>query len=663
MTGSQRSSVAVCWLRVGDLRLWDNPCIFQASQSAGEIAVVFTWCLNDQREFSAMGIDWSHEGTALQLLLGETLVNLHADLQTRFGNSLSVLSGPGGVTVLMDQLSEIASALGGQQRLKLYYNRHYEPFERDCQAEVERQCQKRGIETRSFSAFLFKEPESCPIFQEIRQGHHIFKAFWQGWHKGGSVREAVPEPAKLPPLRCVPTLASAKPTSKWPFRAQVPPDRRLSLLGETGTLQEGPEAEALLAEWRPLTETGAWARLDRFLTEGGLKRYVGSVTRDAGPSAKESRLSPYYRLGLLSMVSVYWQLDHSLPQAKKWLRRCAWRDYAYWMLTYWVELPERPMRPAYEGLEWSEDNIALRAWQRGATGWPLVDAGMRELRQTGYIQQHLRHIVGQFLVEVIGASWVRGEEWFHVCLADADVAINAMMWQHQGLTGVSQWLTGVDCHPVGQAKKADPQGDYVRRFCPELAKLPLKYLHEPWAAPERVRLDAEVYLGRTYPHRIVEDLDHSRTEFMQRLRRCRGKRPDCLARGSHAGGGNDIITCPAACPVPGMHSITALTERSVKEYPQDVLQDTRACCEERERNQVGSSNRKGKGRARAWDSSGKGYQASRDRSTVGQIEPAMTYYQSPWPAGSDADRAWKALRSERPAHRRWQRAKDNGGSR
>jgi len=400
---------------------------------------------------------------------------------------------------------------------------------RDRQAEVERRCQQLGIQTESFASFLFKEPESCPVFESLRQGQHIFKAFWEGWHKGGHIRDAVPEPAELLPLR-VDSMAAKEPKPEWLFGGQVPSDRRRSLVGECGVLQIGPESEALLAEWRPLTEVGAWARLERFLSEGGLKKYQGSITRDAGASAKESRLSPFYRLGLLSMVSVYWTLDRSTPQAKKWLRRCAWRDYAYWMLTYWKELPERPMRPTYECLEWSVDSAALRAWQLGATGWPLVDAAMRELRQTGYLQQHLRHVVGQFLVEVLGVSWVKGEEWFHVCLADADVAINAMMWQHQGLTGVSQWLTGVECHPVRQAKDADPDGSYVRRYCPELAKLPLQFLHQPWTASECVRRDAKIHLGVTYPHRIVEDLDRSRAEFMKRLRMCRARRPECIAR-------------------------------------------------------------------------------------------------------------------------------------
>ena len=118
-------------------------------------------------------------------------------------------------------------------------------------------------------------------------------------------------------------------------------------------------------------------------------------------------------------------------------------------------------------------------------------------------------------------SWVHGEQWFHVTLADCDAAINAMMWQHQGLCGVSQWLTSVECHPVRHARKCDPDGAQVRRFCPELAGLPVEHLHAPWAAPPGVLRAAGVELGRTYPHRIVQDYDAARQRFMEKLQDCR----------------------------------------------------------------------------------------------------------------------------------------------
>jgi hypothetical protein len=194
---------------------------------------------------------------------------------------------------------------------------------------------------------------------------------------------------------------------------------------------------------------------------------------------------------------------------------------------------------------------------------------------------------------------------------------------------------------VRQAQKADPDGEYVRHYCPELAKLPLKYLHQPWVAPESVCRNADVRLGLTYPHRIIEDLDRSRAGFMQRLQLCRARRPDCLARG-----GNDTITYPDTCPVPRLSSIVALTERSVKESSLDQAINV---AKRSEAKGSGKSFYPGKRSKCMRDDGGKGrWTISDDKMT------SRSNMKSPWPLGSDADRAWQDLRSEHPA-RRWGR--------
>lgn len=214
------------------------------------------------------------------------------------------------------------------------------------------------------------------------------------------------------------------------------------------------------------------------------------------------------------------------------------------------------MRPSYANFEWQAPGEALEAWRRGRTGYPLVDAAMRELLSTGYLQQNVRHTVGQFLVEILGIDWRLGEHWFHVALADSDLAINAMMWQHQGLVGVSQWLTGVDCHPVRHAKNVDPSGAYVRKWIPELAKVPLAHLHAPWQAPRDVLKAAGVVLGDAegnYPCRIIDDVESARRAFLEQMRHCRAAAPDgCMGKD-----GCDMIASPTGSG-PG---IWALTER------------------------------------------------------------------------------------------------------
>eukprot|EP00929_Paragymnodinium_shiwhaense_P020478 TRINITY_DN13643_c0_g1_i1.p1 TRINITY_DN13643_c0_g1~~TRINITY_DN13643_c0_g1_i1.p1 ORF type:complete len:697 (-),score=136.23 TRINITY_DN13643_c0_g1_i1:254-2344(-) len=579
---AKANGARIVWLRLGDLRLRDNPALCAAagsalkgdkksfygtpsSSSTAPVVPVFTWFPAEEQEFMrslGMKRDWSYEGTTLQALLaGEkgALSNLDKALHEYYGNRLRILcEGVRGGKSAVKAVLSLAQEVGA---CEVHFNRRAEPAERWREGELEKLGTAQGVTSYGHSAFLFKEPENCPIFRAVGQGLHIFKAFWDGWHKGGNVRQALEWPERCPAL---PGTSTEKPfagtaRASWPFGDRVP----------TSRVSGRPLSQDVLdlqQHWE-LTEEGAEKTLAQFQgAGGGLSRYKGSITRDAGPKAKESRLSPYFRLGILSMVDLYWRTDRSSDQARKWFRRCAWRDYSYWMLFHWKDLPEEPMRSAFRGLAWELDKEALvEAWRQGRTGYPLVDAAMRELRETGYLQQNMRHTVGQFLVEALDVDWREGEEWFHVALADSDLAINSMMWQHQGLMGVSQWLLGVEGHPVRHARQADPAGHYVKQWVPELAKLPREYLHAPWEASPAALKKAGVTFGRgagEYPERILEDVDASRQRFHDRLRQCRADAPDsCFAPD-----GADYITVP---PSSGLSSpgIRALTERTLREAP------------------------------------------------------------------------------------------------
>mmetsp|Transcript_18009 Transcript_18009/g.42084 ORF Transcript_18009/g.42084 Transcript_18009/m.42084 type:complete len:703 (-) Transcript_18009:305-2413(-) len=573
--------IGAVWLRCGDLRLSDNRALHAAATKCDEVLVCFCWCPREEGRGGGPGAerlkrDWSLEGTALQAFIAEALKHLDTQLRLKYSNRLVVLGTEQDSTGAKELLTEVLqarksalSSSGHDVKCSIFWNRRAEPWERQREAGVQVAARGSGFAAHESSSFLFKEPEDCPIFEAVGRGMHIFKAFWDGWHKGGAIRSPLAAPVSCagPPESWLRGLSAAMPAGHlallpadsmdaWPFPGERPWSRR-----SPGKRMTAEEVAAVTAPWAPLSEDGAWERLERFL-DAGLRKYHGSITRDAGPQKKESRLSPYYRLGLLSMVEVYHYVDRRIPEVQKWLRRSAWRDYAYWMMRYWEELPERPMRLAYLGLPWSKDEDALSAWKQGKTGFPLIDAAMRELLTTGYLQQNMRHTVGQFLVEVLGHSWVEGELWFHETLADCDAAINAMMWQHQGLTGVSQWLTGIDCHPVRHAKKADPDGAYVQRFCPELARLPKQYLHSPWLAPPAALKKAGVVLGQTYPERVVQDPDARKREFMVRFQHCRSQHPDLKCSGDA-----DSIEVPrgASGRLPShMSRIYSLTERAVK---------------------------------------------------------------------------------------------------
>ena len=190
------------------------------------------------------------------------------------------------------------------------------------------------------------------------------------------------------------------------------------------------------------------------------------------------------------------------------LKELAWREFSYHLLFHWPDLPEASFRPEFENFPWKGSPRQLKAWQRGQTGYPIVDAGMRELWTTGYMHNRVRMIVASFLIKNLLISWREGAAWFWDCLVDADLASNSASWQ---------WVagSGADAAPYfrifnaqKQGETYDPEGVYVRRWVPELARLPDKYLHAPWSAPDQVLATAGVTLGKTYPMPIV---DHAET--------------------------------------------------------------------------------------------------------------------------------------------------------
>ena len=181
-----------------------------------------------------------------------------------------------------------------------------------------------------------------------------------------------------------------------------------------------------------------------------------------------------------------------------------WHEFAAYLLWHHPHLPSQPLRPDYARLHWRKDESGLKAWQRGLTGVPMVDAGMRQLWHTGWMHNRVRMIAASFLVKHLLVSWVAGEEWFWDTLVDADLAANAASWQWVAGSGTDSQPFFRIFNPVTQGQKFDPDGAYVRRWVPELAHLPDRHLHAPWEAPDAVLAKAGVKLGETYPHPTVE---------------------------------------------------------------------------------------------------------------------------------------------------------------
>jgi len=246
-----------------------------------------------------------------------------------------------------------------------------------------------------------------------------------------------------------------------------------------------------------------------------LEHYEAQRSRIDEP--KVSKLSAYLKWGQLSPRQLFWATeDRRLPRekTKTFGRRLYWRDLSYFHYYNFPNMREKPIRAHYEQQWWSTDRVALKAWQQGRTGFPIVDAGMRELWETGWMQQNVRMFAAQFLTEILHISWVEGAKWFEETLVDADWAINSMMWQNAGLCGIDPWNFTLNPESAGSQ---DPTGSYVRKWCPELQHMPGKHAHTPWA------INSNGYIPR-----IVSDVKAARRAANLELQRVRKANPSMV---------------------------------------------------------------------------------------------------------------------------------------
>ena len=256
-------------------------------------------------------------------------------------------------------------------------------------------------------------------------------------------------------------------------------------------------------------ETGAWERLEAFL-DGPVAEYDGA--RDRPDVDGTSVLSPYLRFGELSPRQV-WHAVHGAAAGQRktqrgteaFLRQLYWREFAYHLLFHEPQTVEQPLRPEFAAFPWRTDKKALKAWQEGMTGYPYIDAGMRQLWHTGWMHNRVRMAVASFLVKDLLIPWRDGAKWFWDTLLDADLANNNTLgWQWTAGCGADAAPYFRVFNPVTQGERFDPKGAYVRQWVPEIADLPDKLIHRPWAAPKEALAEAGIELGITYPSPIVD---------------------------------------------------------------------------------------------------------------------------------------------------------------
>lgn len=460
------ASPAIVWLRQ-DLRVADNPALAAAVTSNRPLILVYILDDETPGKWRMRGASrwWLHHSLSA---LKRDLRKLGATLILRRGRAESVLN------TLVHETGACA----------VYWNRCYEPYAVERDKALKATLAAQDIEVASFNGALMCEPWA--VKTKSGDPFKVFTPFWRA-----SLQSEI---------RAI--SAAPKRINNW--SAELASDA----LEDWRLLPTRPNwAKHFDAAWRP-GEAGAHRALDVLVTER-LQHYA--ETRDVMGVEGTSRLSPHLHFGEISPVQVRRAVETAAMHepalqrgADKFLTELGWRDFSANLLFHWPSLPESNWRAQFNAFPWRDDDDAFTAWTRGQTGYPVVDAAMRELWTTGYMHNRARMIAASFLIKHLLIDWRRGEDWFWDTLLDADLANNAASWQWVAGSGADASPYFRIFNPVTQGERYDTDGAYVRRWIPELARLTNEFIHQPWSAPAEVLAAAGVKLGKDYPKPIVD---------------------------------------------------------------------------------------------------------------------------------------------------------------
>lgn len=450
---------ALLWLR-NDLRVADNPALAAALRQGGPVTALHIeptdralrprggasrWWLN--RSLQSLAVDLAALGIPLETASGDTAVELHAALERSGARTIC-------------------------------WNRRYGPAERALDAALKASLRAAGHTAESYSGDVLVEP--FDMSTGAGKPYSVYTPFWKTLRT-----RPIAEPLVAPRPAAAPI---------------APPGVDLGY-------REPPWAAKLAAYWTP-GEAPAMRRLSSFLGEVVADYPEG---RDIPARQVTSLLSPHLAFGEISPRQV-WHAAQVAAKAHperqsaidKFLSELAWRDFNYNQLYHRDDIATVPMQPKYSAMPWRDDAEALAAWQAGRTGFPIVDAGMRELWATGYMHNRVRMLVGSLLSKNLLIDWRAGERWFWDTLLDADPANNPGNWQWVAGSGLDASPYFRIFNPVTQGERFDPEGTYVRRWVPELAALPDEWIHKPFEAPPAMLKRAGIVLGKTYPRPICD---------------------------------------------------------------------------------------------------------------------------------------------------------------
>ena len=450
-------SPVIVWFRQ-DLRLNDNPAFASAIRTRAPIIPVFIDDTVHGRQTGRTSLWWRNK----------SLTALANDLKTR---GLNLIYRKGDGLDIMRALVEETDAA------QVFWNRQYEKGTIARDTELKSWLKVNNRQGKGHVGNLFFDPWQI---KNKSSGSHfkVFSPFWKACQNAG-----LPCDLSTPP----PQIAGPE---------QILESLPLPAVGAP----PAPEMDSL---WQP-GERGALKMLDAFFDES-LDGYADN--RDIPGGITTSRLSPHLRWGEISPQRIYASLGEArldTNDGRKFLSEVGWREFSYYLLYHYPDMPERSLQSKFEAFPWRNAPEDLEAWKQGRTGYPIVDAGMRELVRTGFMHNRTRMIAASFLTKHLLIDWREGEKWFWECLADADPANNVAGWQWTAGCGADAAPYFRIFNPIIQGQKFDPDGVYTKTYAPELAKLTGKLIFAPWEASSETLSDAGIALDVDYPAPIVK---------------------------------------------------------------------------------------------------------------------------------------------------------------
>ncbi len=455
------------WFR-RDLRLRDNPALSAAANEADRVVCVFIHDPSSEEPWAP--------GEASDWWLHHSLASLQEQL-AKHDQKLIFRAG--------ESLSELRSLAKSVKADAVYWNRIYEPAAIERDTKIKKALRDDGLHVKSFNASLLFEPTA----HETQSGdpYKVFTPFYKQLLAKDDPHPAFEVPKEIP----VP--------KGFPDGLELDDLNLLPKIDWAGGMREA---------WTP-GEPGARQRVLEW-SQDGVRAY--DDRRDLPGEDGVSRLSPYLHFGEIGPRDLWHHLSalrrksrgKASDNIQAFLRQIVWREFAHHLLYHFPHTTWEPLRENFADFPWESGGENLKLWQKGQTGYPIVDAGMRELWHTGYMHNRVRMITASFLVKHLLITWHEGAKWFWDTLVDADLANNTLGWQWVAGSGADAAPYFRIFNPILQGKKFDSHGAYVRRWVPEIAKLDDKHLHTPWEASDEVLEKAGIKLGKTYPEPLVE---------------------------------------------------------------------------------------------------------------------------------------------------------------